>query len=155
MTNTENTTVTEPVDNEPPADPTTANADQQEDTVPRPDAGRDAAKDAGKYRKQAREAEAERDTLRSRLETLQRQQVQTMAAEAGLQKPDAVWASGASLADCLDEDGQVDPLKARGIIQRSVDTLGLATAAPPTLDGGPRTPLAVRRGWSDVLRPNR
>lgn len=153
MTATDSTTTTtEPVDTDAlsRADDTEATASETE-----PDTGRDAAKDAAKYRRQAREAEAERDTLRAQLETFQRGQVEAIAAAAGVQKPAALWAAGSSLSDCLGEGGQVDPQKVQAVVQQAVETLGLATGMAPTFEGGPRQSPTPQRGWSDLLSANR
>lgn len=151
MTTDSSTTATEPATTELPAEEDTETAASEAE----PDSGRDAAKDAAKYRRQAREAEAERDTLRGRLDTYQRNQVEAIATAAGVQKPAALWASGSALADCLGDDGQVDTRKAEAVVRQAVETLGLATGTAPTFDGGPRQSLTPQRGWSDLLSPNR
>ena len=117
-----------------------------------PDGGRDAAKDAAKYRRAAREAAAERDALKGRLEALQRHQVEEAAAQAGVQKPAALWAAGTTLDDCLDANGQIDPRRTQAAIETAVQALGLAVGTAPSFDGGPRQPVPVQRGWADVLR---
>lgn len=57
--------------------------------------------EAAMYR---RKAEAERDGLRQRLETLQRADAERLAGQH-LAKGAAVWAGGTELADVLDHDG--------------------------------------------------
>ncbi|MGI8590797.1 MAG: hypothetical protein ACR2M5_07390 [Nakamurella sp.] len=154
MTATDSTTTTtEPTTTEPVDTDALSRADDTEATASEtePDTGRDAAKDAAKYRRQARDAEAERDTLRAQLDTYQRGQVEAIAANAGVQKPAALWAAGSSLADCLGEGGQVDPQKAQAVVRQAVETLGLATGMAPTFEGGPRQSPRPQRGWSDLL----
>ncbi len=80
--------------------------------------------EAAKWRRQLRETEAERDTLRSRVEAMQRSEVERLAA-GRLAKPASLWAAGAQLADLLTEDGDVDPEKVAAALDSAVDSLGL------------------------------
>lgn len=73
-----------------------------------PDATPDAVKEARKYRRRAQTAEAERDTLKARLETLQRGEVERLVADR-LADPADVWRDGATLDALLDDDGNIDP----------------------------------------------
>ena len=61
-----------------------------------------------RYRRQLRDAEAERDTLRGQVETLQRAEAERVAA-AHLARPEGLWAAGTALPDLLDDEGDVDP----------------------------------------------
>ncbi|HCS59062.1 MAG TPA: hypothetical protein DIW80_19460 [Gordonia polyisoprenivorans] len=58
-------------------------------------------------RDRAKTAEAERDTLRQRVEGFQRTEI-TRAAGDLLQTADDIFTAGASVADFLDDDGNVD-----------------------------------------------
>lgn len=66
--------------------------------------------EARKYRKRAQEAEAERDSLRERLSTMQRNEIQRMASDK-LVDPTDLWSTGATVNDYLDDDGNLDPDK--------------------------------------------
>lgn len=68
------------------------------------------SKEAARYRRRLRDAEAERDTLATRLETLQRAEAERVASKI-LGKAAALWAGGTAVADLLDEDGDLDPQK--------------------------------------------
>ncbi|QZT56758.1 hypothetical protein [Mycolicibacterium austroafricanum] len=65
-----------------------------------------------KYRERLRETEAERDQLRATVETMQRREVERLAAEH-LVKPGSLWTVGVELENLLDDDGAVDPEKVR------------------------------------------
>lgn len=81
--------------------------------------------EAAKWRRQLREAEAERDGLRTRVEAMQRSEVERLAA-GRLSKPESLWkAEGVTLADLLGEDGNVDPEKVEEAVTLAVDSLGL------------------------------
>lgn len=84
-----------------------------------------AGREAAKYRRQLRDVETERDTLRGTLETLQRAEVQRIAS-ADLAQPAALWAAGTQLADLLGEDGTVDPAKVTAAVGAARVALGLA-----------------------------
>lgn len=75
-----------------------------------------ASREAAKYRTQLRKAEAERDALATRLDGMQRAEVQRLAAgPGGLADGADVWA-GLELADALDESGQVDPERVKAAV---------------------------------------
>jgi hypothetical protein len=80
--------------------------------------------EAAKYRTQLRAAEADRDTLSGRLEKAQRTMVETIAAKQ-LAKPEALWISGAEIADLLDEDGNVDNEKVTAAVTDVQERFGL------------------------------
>lgn len=61
-----------------------------------------------RYREQLRAAEAERDTLRTTVESMQRREVERLAADH-LVKPASLWTVGTELASLINEDGTVDP----------------------------------------------
>lgn len=121
MTSTESAPGTPPDVDPQIADP----ADQAGDAPPDP-ADDKGDKEAAKYRRQLRDTEAERDTLRTRLDTIQRAEVVRIADEELLAKPEAIWATGVELAAFLDADGNVDPAKVKTAAQEAVSTLGLA-----------------------------
>ena len=127
------------------------------DTEPeRHDPGREAAK----YRHKLRETETERDTLRGRLEHLQRAEITRVAGEAELTQPAAIWATGAQLGDFLDDDGNVDPVKVKATAQTAIQELGLATRPRnPRPDPGQgardHTTPAPETTWSTFLGAGR
>lgn len=87
----------------------------------------ETASEAAKYRRRLRDTEQERDRLAAHLETLQRAEVERIAADDGnLAKPSGLWAHVASVTDLVDDDGNIDPNKVVAACDEAVDTLGLA-----------------------------
>lgn len=118
-----------------PADPpeTTGGDDGAQDGEP-------TAREAARYRRRLREAEAERDALTSRLETMQKAEAERIAAGT-VTNPAALWAAGTTLADVLTDDGTVDPEKVRAATVTAAERLGLARPARnhvPGEGGNPR-----------------
>src|SRR5699024_7564560 len=81
--------------------------------------------EAAKYRRRLRAAEAQRDALTERLETMQRAEVERLAGEH-IAKGESLWAA-ASLADVLDDAGNVDPQRVAAAAQEAQERLGLAS----------------------------
>jgi|SRR5699024_10968677 len=116
--------------------------DQQQEQT---DGGGKAGRDAAKYRTRLREAEAERDALTARLETMQKAEAERLA-EHHIARGSGLWAAF-ELADMLDEDGNVDPAKVATAAKSAQEQLGLSESrhggrAPlagrtPALDAGP------------------
>ena len=122
--------VTSPVDTEaPPVD--TDEPEQDQDELVEQDEDRDEgpSREAAKWRRRLRDAEAERDALAARLDGLQRAGVESIAAEV-LSKPAGLWAAGTQLADLLDESGAVDRGKVRDAAAAAAEQLGLGRATP-------------------------
>ena len=90
-------------------------------------------REAAKYRRRAQEAEAERDQLRDRLTAAHMSIAESMT---GLRKPSALWATGTTVDDLLDDDGDLDPAKVQEAAQAVVDELGIATAPKPDRSQG-------------------
>jgi hypothetical protein len=104
---------------------TTPGLTPEENTKPEPtDAPESANSEAAKYRKQLRTTEAERDTLTGRLERAQRTMIEGIAAKH-LAKPEALWVSGAEIADLLDDDGNVDDDKVAAAVKDVQERFGL------------------------------
>jgi hypothetical protein len=61
-----------------------------------------------RYRTQLRAAEAERDQLRQRLDARDRADVERMIASK-LIDPSDLWAAGVTLADLVDDSGEISP----------------------------------------------
>lgn len=98
-----------------------------------------------RYRIRAKEAESARDALAARLDTLQRNEIQRLAADR-LTDPADVWRDGAAVADMLDNDGNIDTKK--------VDTLisGLTTKHPHWISA--RSPQLGSRSGSGAGTQN-
>ncbi|MCP9272775.1 hypothetical protein [Mycolicibacterium arenosum] len=96
-------------------------ADESLDGAEEQDGGN---REAAKYRRRLRDAEAERDTLRTRLETLQRTEAERLAGRH-LAKGAALWVGGTELAELLDANGDVDPAKVTERAQHVRDEYGV------------------------------
>ncbi|QFS89120.1 hypothetical protein FIV07_00100 [Mycobacterium sp. THAF192] len=148
----------------PPSAATPAEAQAESTDVTTTDAAKaDPDDDVGlsrrdiKYRERLRETEAERDTLRATVETMQRREVERLAAEH-LVKPGSLWTVGVELANLLDDDGAVDPEKvsAAAVDARQQHGLEDTQAARKRQ---PRVPLEGRgntqaptNAWSDAFK---
>lgn len=148
---TDTTTPGDPTEDRPEA----VSSDQDTATNDTHETDREAAK----YRRRLRDTEAERDGLRSRLETLQRAEAERLAADHLADGTD-LWLAGAQLADMLDDDGNLDAAKvAETAAQLGTDRphwrRTVSSAAPAgevtargKIEPGPHQP----RGWAAVLR---
>lgn len=103
-------------DTTPQADPAPVEAATAEQAEPAADSeersGDRGSREAAKYRRQLRDAEAARDQLAERLAALQRGQAETFAREHLADGAD-LWRDGVDLTALLDDGGQVDPDKVR------------------------------------------
>ena len=148
--NTEATEATEATE------PTEATADATDNTPDESEAteGEPGGREAARYRRRLREAEAERDSLTGRLEALQRAEVERVAA-ASLKVPSALWAAGVALTDVLTDTGDVDVDKVRTVAQDAASRLGLET--PPSglyVPSEGKNPAPPRNnGWGDAFAP--
>lgn len=95
-----------------PKEPATATP---EDTTTPADDPPPGNREAARYRTERNQARAERDALQGRLETLQRAEVQRLA-EGKLADTADIWRDGASVADLLDNGGNIDADKVSGLI---------------------------------------
>ncbi len=114
-------------------------------------------REAARYRRSLREAETERDGLRGRVEAMQKAEVERLAAN-DLAAPADMWLTGTTLADLLDDNGDVDTAKVTDTIQRVIGERPSwrAAPAPPSFDGGVRaTAAAPGPTYQDVLRGGR
>lgn len=138
-----------------PATDTNTEPPATEPTPPTDEAPGAAGAEAAKYRRALRTAEAERDALTTRLEALQRAEVERLAADK-LSQPAALWALGTNLTDCLDDDGNVDPTKAAEIIERTSKAHGLAAPSRwPDVGQGRRHATTEGSSWAEAMRPQR
>ncbi len=91
-------------------------------------------REAARYRRRLRDTETERDTLKARLEALQRAQVDGIAQGLGV-KPAALWAAGADLEGLCDDNGVPDAGKVKAAAEKARAELGIsAPARKPSTD---------------------
>ncbi len=113
--------------------------------------------EAAKFRRQLRDAETERDGLRTQLDTIRRGEVERLAA-ATVARPGAIWKAGVELADVLDDNGRVDPAKVTEAVRAAAEQLGLARPVPqsrrPAFNPGQGnvTPDIPPAGWDEFLK---
>jgi len=96
---------------EPPADPTSpVDGDPPEIAALR--------REAGGYRTRLRETEQERDTLRQRVERLERADVERLAAQAGFAQPSDVFMFAGDLEQLRAEGGDLDTARLQELASR-------------------------------------
>lgn len=122
-------TTTAPTDPEPSVEAPDGTVEAPEADAPTEDGDDDHGgnREAAKYRRRLRDVEAERDGLLARLETMQRTEAERLAAKH-LAKGAALWIGETSLADVLDADGNVDPVKVANRAQTVRDEYGVEKA---------------------------
>jgi hypothetical protein len=139
-------------DEAPPDETTTSTSTEQDGDHPRP-SHREA-----KYRRALRETEAERDQLRERVEAMQRAEAERLASDQ-LARPAALWATGITLAELLDDNGAVSPDKVNAAAQHAADQLGVAPPSrPPRPDptqGGRGATVEPADPWAEAFAPPR
>ncbi|WP_298442824.1 hypothetical protein [Gordonia sp. (in: high G+C Gram-positive bacteria)] len=101
---------------------------------PEPQSKREA-----RYRTQLRDAEAQRDQLAERVETMQRTEVERLAADV-IAAPKALWAAGVTLDDLLDDDGMVDAAKVEAATRTAQKELSLELGGTARKLRGPYVP---------------
>ncbi len=116
-------------------------------------------REAAKYRRQLRDAEATRDTLAARVQKYQTAEAERVAAGPGrLLDPTDLWRV-TELADVVDDDGEVDAEKVSDAVDKLIERKPHYAAPQTSLDldlgvrGGP-----VKAGsptWADVIGPPR
>lgn len=104
---------TEPPEAGDRTEPTT-DAATADDTVSDDNEG--AGREAAKYRRRLREAEADRDRLAERVAGFQRAEVERLASSA-LAAPGDLWMAGAELGALVDDDGNVDAGKVTALVE--------------------------------------
>lgn len=123
-----------------------------------------ARTEAGRYRRELREAQAQRDQLRSELEAMRWGEVQR--AFRGLRSTDPVRAAGYTIDDFAGEDGVIDPEKVRQVEAEYAESMGLALrteqdqraleAAMGAMDAGKRgSHVGAGPSWSNALQRGR
>lgn len=106
-----------------------------------------------KYRRELRATEAERDTLRTQVETLRRAEAERMS---GLAKGAALWATGVTIDDLLGDDGHLDPDKVAQAAQGAQESLGAQPRGIPRPDltqGGNGGAAAAADPWAGAFAP--
>lgn len=115
----------------PTTDAEQTDAPQVDETTQEPQEGTERGnREAAKYRRALRETEAERDALTARVETLQRDAIETIVADI-LHRPAALWATGTTLTDLLDADGNIEQEKVTQAAVRAREELGAAPIRGP------------------------
>lgn len=97
----------------------TPNEPSEPAATPKDDA---PSREAARYRRRLRETEAQRDAALSRLEAMQRAEVERLAT---LPNPALLWDAGTDLADLLAEDGTVDPDKVQATVDQVAERYGV------------------------------
>lgn len=130
MTTTTNPTTAEEPQNdaqdtpEPTEGPETPTDSPEGSTEPQEEPEEGGNREAAKYRRRLRDAEAENERLTRENEALKRAEIDRLATAEGI-KPEALWASGATLAEMITADGTVDPARVTVAAKAAVDILGL------------------------------
>lgn len=130
---------------------------EKPDDASEDDGQADENREAAKYRRRAKDAEAERDRLTQRLTVLQRAEAERLAGQR-LGTGVDLWAGGVELAALVDEDGN---LSTELVDQAVTDVIAQhphwrTQAAPPAstvtangkIGGGPTEPT-----FTDAFRP--
>lgn len=112
--------------------------------------------EAAKYRRRLREAEAERDALRDRLNGANRREAERIAS-AHLAQADDLFAFDTRIDDLIGDDGLIDVERVETACAALIEARpGLRLPSRrPTFDGGARATSTPSRGWNDVLRQGR
>jgi hypothetical protein len=117
--------------------------------------GEHPSREAASYRRRLREVEAERDTLRERIDGYERREVEALARELGAAVPSDVWTLLA--LDELRSDGVLDVDNTRSRISAILSERPTWRAARPDLGAGARehVPEPRQPGLSDLFAGKR
>jgi division protein CdvB (Snf7/Vps24/ESCRT-III family) len=121
------------------------------------DTSRKASAEAKRYRLRLRETEAKLEAATARLESLERAEVERIAAELGLVKPQAIWAAGLDLNTLHDDEGNIDTELAHELVKSTADEFGLA--AHPVIQTNPaqspdaQTVDTETNPWHEAFKP--
>lgn len=128
----------------------------QHDENSRDDPGDRGAREAKKYRQRAQAAEAERDELRQLVELHQRRAIEQYAAEHLAQPSDLFTITGATVADLIDDTGDVDAEKlqvaVRDLLEQRPGLHKDARVVRPDLGQGERGERSAGMTWSEALK---
>ena len=84
-----------------------------------------ASREAGKYRRQLRAVEADRDQLQAKLNRLTRCIIEDIARSIGIARPDTLWRLGFAAEVVQAPDGTIDYDRARQLIRKFAEHEGL------------------------------
>lgn len=112
-----------------------------------------ARKEAAGYRRRLRDAEAERDQLRTALDAYRRTEAENLAAQR-LASGSDLWAAGVELGALLGDDGALDPAKVETAVAATLAQRPHWRRPIGAGDGGARTSSAAGGGFdfADTLR---
>lgn len=101
-----------------------AESPADEQTVPGQGKGTGDAKAnrEARYRVERNEARQERDALKARIETLQARELERLASKSLSNPADLLTLSGKTLADLLDENGDIDPDRVSDLVTEVLGT---------------------------------
>lgn len=123
---------------------TTGTGQQEPDTgteaTETPQQGQEAEsgnREAAKYRRQLRDTETERDALAQRVSHMQTHEAQRLAAEQLADGTD-LWRDGTTVADLLDDDGNLDPAKVYEVAKELLGAHPHWKRGAPVVSTGPR-----------------
>lgn len=171
---TDSSVTDEPVDLDTPDAPEDSADEPQADGGDDPDGGdepdeaadeestpnSEAAKWRHKFRDEQnthKETRVELESMTARVESLQRQQVESVLAESRV-KPAALWAT-TELSALVAEDGTVDPKAVKTAIDSARKTLGIAPVGKgnhvPGLGNQPSRTPNRQPEFADAFRPKR
>lgn len=120
---------------------------------------RSARREAGRYRRQVRDLETERDDLRGQIETMRWAEV--TRSFAGLRSASPLQAQGYTIEDFIGEDGLIDPATVRQVEAEYAEQVGLQlkserqrqVEALGSMDAGKRGSHASGdTSWTKALR---
>lgn len=108
-----------------------------------------------RYRVERNDAVRERDTLAQRLEALQTRELERIASKSLAHPADLLTLSGKTLADLLDDDGEVDAVKVQALADEVLGTrpgLKARTLATDPTQGGTGSPGIPAPSWGNLLQ---
>lgn len=89
----------------------------------------DEGKEAAKYRRRLRDTEKERDALLEQVDALRRAAIDREVQQQRV-APEGFWASGVTVDQLLDDDGNIDSQKITDAVKDAVTRLGLVRRKP-------------------------
>lgn len=115
-------------------------------------------REAAKYRRQLRAAQAELDGLRSQLDVMRRREAERLAvlpvgpATMGLHDGRDLWLAGVDPAALVDEAGAVDPERVAEAVRSIGRERPHLLQKVPDFDGGARTGVRESRDWGALIK---
>ena len=138
-------------------EPGTLDSDQDNDAGHQDDDEGEQGEQSGRrnreaqYRRRAQAAEAERDSLRTQLDTLHRQMVGGIATAHGLPEVGLLEYAGHELSSFITESGEVDADKVIEATKATMQRVNTRKTVAPNLQQGARSVPAASGGLADVL----